>query len=117
MAARFARDAAGQGDMHTRYADPGQAALAGMNAFAEGRYDAAFMALTAARPHLQSIGGSHAQRDVFDRIAVDAGLRAGRYARTEALLQDRIAQRAGAIDTFAQTRLRELHNARRIPAQ
>ncbi|MDW3182685.1 tetratricopeptide repeat protein [Roseobacter sp.] len=117
MTRRFARDAAKSGEMPRRYADPGVAALAGLNAFAEGRYDAAFADLTAARPTLQTIGGSHAQRDVFDRITIDAGLRAGRYEQTEAVIADRLARRAGRPDRFTTTRLASIQEARRIPAQ
>ncbi|MGZ2258915.1 tetratricopeptide repeat protein [Roseobacter sp. A03A-229] len=117
MTARFARDAAKSGEMPSRYADPGVAALAGLNAFAEGRYDAAFADLTAARPAMQSIGGSHAQRDVFERITIDAGLRAGRYEQTEAVLADRLARRAGRADRFTTTRMARIEEARRIPAQ
>ncbi|GFE50482.1 tetratricopeptide repeat protein 38 family protein [Roseobacter cerasinus] len=117
MAARFARDAGKPGELQSRYADPGLAALAGLNAFAEGRYDAAFADLTAARPAMQSIGGSHAQRDVFERITIDAGLRAGRYEQTEAILADRLARRAGRADRFTITRTARIDDARRIPAQ
>ncbi|MFK7764809.1 MAG: tetratricopeptide repeat protein [Roseobacter sp.] len=117
MVTRFARDAAQSGEMQACYAKPGQAALAGLNAFAEGRYDAAFGALSTARPEMQTIGGSHAQRDVFERLTIDAGLRAGRYDQTEAILADRIARRAGTPDLYARTRRAQLNDARRIPAQ
>ena len=117
MTTRFARDAGRAGDMQQVYAHPGCDALAGLNAFAEGRYDVAFSALAQARPNMQTIGGSHAQRDVFDRITIDAGLRAGRYTQTEAILQQRLAQRAGRADRFTTTRLSRLTEARRIPAQ
>ncbi|WP_299374998.1 tetratricopeptide repeat protein [uncultured Tateyamaria sp.] len=117
LAARFAVDAARQGEMPARVADPGKAALTGLNAFAEGRYDDAFRNLAAARPGMQTIGGSHAQRDVFERMTIDAGLRSGMYDATEALLEDRIARRAGAIDRFSATRLANISDARRIPAQ
>ncbi|WP_299915895.1 tetratricopeptide repeat protein [uncultured Roseobacter sp.] len=117
MTRRFARDAAKPGEMPQRYADPGCAALSGLNAFAEGRYDAAFADLTAARPAMQTIGGSHAQRDVFERITIDAGLRAGRYEQAEAVILDRLARRAGREDRFTTTRLATIHEARRIPAQ
>ncbi|WP_299283648.1 tetratricopeptide repeat protein [uncultured Tateyamaria sp.] len=117
LAARFALDATRQGEMPTRVADPGKAALAGLNAFAEGRYDAAFQNLVAARPTMQTIGGSHAQRDVFERMTIDAGLRAGMVDATEALIEDRIARRNGAVDRFAATRLATISEERRIPAQ
>lgn len=117
MTARFARDAARKGDMEQRYASPGTAALAGLNDFAEGRYDAAFAALCQARPTMQTIGGSHAQRDVFERITIDAGLRAGRYEETEAVLQDRLTRHARKPDRYTETRLSRIADARRIPAQ
>ncbi len=117
MANRFKRDAARAGEMQQRYARPGLSALDGLNAFAEGRYDAAFTALSSARPDMQSIGGSHAQRDVFERITIDAGLRAGRLDQTEAILEDRLSRRAGQADRFTRTRLAQLVDTRRIPAQ
>ena len=117
MMQRFALDAARDGDMQMRYAKPGLAAISGLNAFAEGRYDTAFADLSAARPDMQSIGGSHAQRDVFERLTIDAGLRAGRYSQTEAILNDRLARRAGRADRFTTTRMNTIEQARRIPAQ
>jgi len=66
---------------------------------------------------MQTIGGSHAQRDVFERMTIDAGLRAGMVDSVQALIEDRIARRAGAVDRFAATRLASISEARRIPAQ
>lgn len=117
MTARFARDARETGDMASRVADPGLTALAGLNAFAEGRYGDAFVQLRAARPKMQTIGGSHAQRDVFERMTIDAGLRAGHFDATEQILLDRLALRAGQVDRFAETRFDQLSRSRRIPAQ
>jgi len=117
MTARFARDGAKSGEMPARVEAPGTAALAGLNAFSEGRYDAAFCNLAAARPLMPTIGGSHAQRDVFERITIDAGLRAGRYDATAAILRDRQKIRGGHIDRFAATRFETLNNARGIAAQ
>jgi tetratricopeptide (TPR) repeat protein len=117
MTARFARDACQNGDMAERVADPGLAALAGLNAFAEGRYGTAFEQLANARRKMQSIGGSHAQRDVFERMTIDAGLRAGHFDAAEQVLQERLALRAGREDRFAATRFDQLSRARRIPAQ
>jgi tetratricopeptide (TPR) repeat protein len=117
MAERFARDATLQGDMPQRYADPGLAALEGLNAFAEGRYGAAFANLAAARPAMQSIGGSHAQRDVFERLTIDAGLKAGRYDDTADILSDRLNRRGNRADRFYTSRMAQIDRARRIPAQ
>ena len=117
MSARFAREARQSGDMATRVADPGVNALAGLNAFAEGRYGDAFIQLADARPKMQTIGGSHAQRDVFERMTIDAGLRAGHFDATETILLERLALRAGHEDRFTATRFDRLSRARSIPAQ
>jgi hypothetical protein len=117
MTARFARDAVQIGEMNERCKDPGLAAMDGLNAFSEGRYNDAFINLAAARPTMQTIGGSHAQRDVFERMTIDAGLRAGRVSQVETILSERLAQRAGHEDRFTATRLASLADARRIPAQ
>ncbi len=117
MSARFARDAARQGEMPARVADPGLAAMTGLEAFAEGQYDKAFQNLVTARPAMQTIGGSHAQRDVFERITIDAGIRAGRMDQTESLLIDRMERRGGNEDRFTATRFQSISEARRIPAQ
>ena len=117
MRQRYVKDASGPGELAERVADPGKAALAGLEAFSEGRYDAAFANLLAARPTMQTVGGSHAQRDVFERITIDAGLRAGHADAVEAVLDDRTARRAGRRDRFASTRYAKLGDMRRIPAQ
>ncbi|MEM6761133.1 MAG: tetratricopeptide repeat protein [Pseudomonadota bacterium] len=117
MTARFSRDATRAGEMQQRYAHPGVAALSGLNAFAEARYDAAFTDLSHARDQMQSIGGSHAQRDVFERLTIDAGLRAGRFDEAEAILSARQALRAGLPDTYTLTRRASLDAARQIQAQ
>ncbi|MEM1363843.1 MAG: tetratricopeptide repeat protein [Pseudomonadota bacterium] len=102
-------------------ADPGCQAVAGLAAFGEGDYDRAFQNLYPAIRGLQRIGGSHAQRDVFERIAIDAGLRAGQIGPTEEMLDNRIAKRGGAKDQFSETRLARIADFRsanlRVPAQ
>ena len=117
MTARFARDIRKSGQMPAIVADPGITVLTGLNAFSEGRYDAAFINLSAARPTMQNIGGSHAQRDVFERMTIDAGLRAGRYEATESILFERQKLRGGHTDRFAATRFEKLNTARGIAAQ
>jgi tetratricopeptide (TPR) repeat protein len=106
MTARFAHDATQTGDMAARVTNPGVTALAGLNAFAEGRYSDAFTQLA-----------SHAQRDVFERMTIDAGLRAGHADATETILLERLALRAGHEDRFTATRFARLADMRRIPAQ
>lgn len=91
-------------DMERITADPGLAAAEGLAAFGEGRYAVAFQNLISARRRMRTIGGSHAQRDVFERMTVDAGLRAGRFADVRSILDERTAQRAGQRDRFAEKR-------------
>ena len=117
LTARFSHDATLIGDMAARVTNPGVVALAGLNAFAEGRYSDAFVKLATARPRMQCIGGSHAQRDVFERMTIDAGLRAGHFDATESILLERLALRAGNEDRFTATRFARLAKVRRIPAQ
>ncbi|MGB3407735.1 MAG: tetratricopeptide repeat protein [Jannaschia sp.] len=108
MLSRLARDAeTASSEVDGRMAVPGLAAARGLEAFGDGRYAEAFAALVAARPQMQGAGGSHAQRDVFERLTIDAGLRAGRITDAERILADRTARRGGFEDGYAAAR-REL---------
>lgn len=89
----------------------------GLHSFAEARWDTAFTNLARARPSMQIIGGSHAQRDVFERMTIDAGIRGGYVDQTKDILMDRLARRGGHEDRFTATRFAMLNEARRIPAQ
>ncbi|MGR3759748.1 tetratricopeptide repeat protein [Roseobacteraceae bacterium NS-SX3] len=114
---------AGGSDMNDRMAAPGCAAAQGLEAFGEGQYSKAFSHLSAALKSLQLAGGSHAQRDVFERIAIDSGIRAGRLDGAEAILNERQAKRGGAEDNYARARRaliaggREPSGARSVPAE
>ncbi|WP_209597037.1 tetratricopeptide repeat protein [Ruegeria sp. HKCCSP351] len=102
MLTRLNKDAARANDDTTRrMADPGVAAAMGLEAFGDGHYGTAFDHLLAARGSMQLAGGSHAQRDVFERITIDSGLRAGRLDAVERILDDRRAKRAGGEDNYA----------------
>ena len=121
LMARMQRDAGHNGEVARIMADPGVAGAIGLAAFGEGRYDAAFRYLVAARPRMQTVGGSHAQRDVFERITVDAGIRAGRFHEAAGILAERTRRRAGVEDAFAASRMASIaatvRHAMRIPAQ
>ncbi|MEM6482666.1 MAG: tetratricopeptide repeat protein [Pseudomonadota bacterium] len=101
---RIARDAQSNSEMGSRMSDPGVAASCGLEAFGDQRYDEAFAKLSQARDGMQRAGGSHAQRDVFERITIDAGIRAGRLDEAEALLDDRQDRRAGNEDGYTAAR-------------
>ncbi len=86
-------------------AHPGLHVAQGLLAFAEGEYSTAWLHLRAGRADLQSIGGSHAQRDVFDRITIEAALRGGYLDAATSLLRDRLVRRGGAMDGYAAARM------------
>lgn len=104
MLQRIARDAKANDEMSARMSDPGVAAAAGLEAFGEARYAEAFHKLSQARGGMQLAGGSHAQRDVFERMTIDAGIRAGLLDQAEAILDDRQAKRAGREDGYTAAR-------------
>ncbi|MEM7089114.1 MAG: tetratricopeptide repeat protein [Pseudomonadota bacterium] len=124
MLQRIQRDAQrNHGDTPIRMSDPGVAAAKGLEAFGEGLYGDAFDFLSNARAGMQLAGGSHAQRDVFERITIDSGLRAGRLDAVERILDDRRAKRAGGEDNYALARralidaARDNGDAQSVPAE
>jgi len=71
---------------------------AGAAAFARGDYPSAVERLGAALPELARIGGSHAQREVFEDTYIVACLRAGERDKAAARLTARLARRPSARD-------------------
>src|SRR4029077_5254094 len=65
----------------------------GVSAFAHGDYARAIDQLEPVREQVVCIGGSHAQRDVFEETLLEAYLRAGRTEAAEALLTERLNRR------------------------
>ncbi|WP_039019337.1 tetratricopeptide repeat protein [Halocynthiibacter namhaensis] len=111
--ARMQRDAARNGSDSDRVmASPGLSAMSGLEAFSEADFTGAFANLSAARSQMQLAGGSHAQRDIFERITIDAGIRSGAFAQAEAILKDRQTNRGGAEDNFASVRFQMISDAR-----
>lgn len=84
-------------------ASAGGPASAGLTAFYRGRFSRALDGMLTARANLQRIGGSHAQRDVFARITIDAAVRAGRPDVAQRLIAERASMRGE--DLFARSRL------------
>lgn len=106
----------GSSDMEKVAAVAGTPVAYGLDAYRRGNYFSAFHNLDRARPNLYQIGGSHAQRDVFERLTIDAALRAGLADEAERLLKERLALRT-AMDRFAEDRLKlveRMHKAARI---
>lgn len=99
----------GNADMGMRDMDEvnravGIVAAKGIRSFYEGDFNAAFTQLAKARPAMQQIGGSHAQRDNFERMTIDSGLKAGRYQEAKALIEDRTWRRS-VEDSYARDRM------------
>jgi hypothetical protein len=62
-------------------------AAQGLLAHARGQHAESARALALALPRLREIGGSHAQRDLFQQIYVDALARGGQLAEAQNLVQ------------------------------
>ncbi|MGI9407883.1 MAG: tetratricopeptide repeat protein, partial [Hyphomicrobiaceae bacterium] len=102
------------GDMDKITDHPGLNAASGLMAFRDGNYTNAFANLQAARSAMQTIGGSHAQRDVFERVTIEAAIRAGAFEDARGLVRDRAAKRGGN-DGYTETRMNLLDGLLRTP--
>jgi tetratricopeptide (TPR) repeat protein len=71
---------------------------AGAAAFARGDYALAADELAAALPGLARVGGSHAQREMFEDTFIAASLRAGQYDAARARLAERLHRRPSQRD-------------------
>ena len=72
----------------------------GIEAFGEGKYTEAVSFFEPVFPQLVRIGGSHAQREVFEDTILEAYIRAGRFEKAEHMLRTRLGQRDSVRDTF-----------------
>ncbi len=66
-------------------------------AYREGDYGGCVDALYPVRFQTRLLGGSHAQRDVFHQILIEAAIRAGRLNLARALLSERLQQKPGSM--------------------
>ena len=62
----------------------------GLLAHARGDWQGALEGLGAALPRLLEIGGSHAQRDLFAQVHLDAMVKSGRLSAAQDLLQQQV---------------------------
>ena len=85
----------------------GALAAFGLLAFHEGDYGEAARLLGSARNGLIAIGGSHAQRDLFEQAYAESLIRAGEHERAGEILDERLARRGGS-NLFAARRLAQL---------
>ena len=77
----------------------------GIGAFANGDYAEAVTQMEPIFPQLARIGGSHAQREVFEDTILEAFLRAKEYDKAENMLSTRLNTRGSTRDTFRLARL------------
>ena len=70
----------------------------GIEAFANGAYDDAADHLDGLVEQLPRIGGSHAQREVFEDTVLESYIRAGRFEKAQELLNTRLKRRTSVRD-------------------
>ncbi|WP_374574465.1 tetratricopeptide repeat protein [Phenylobacterium sp.] len=80
---------AAEAPAHSRraWAEAALPAAQGIMALQRGAHDVAIERMGAALPRLIEVGGSHAQRDLFEQIYLEAVLRAGRLADAQQILE------------------------------
>ncbi len=82
---------------------PGVLAATGLEAYRDHDFATAYHCLAKAKPALQDIGGSHAQRDIFERLGIEAAIRAGLASEAKTLLTERDIHR-GHKDQYSLSR-------------
>ena len=100
-------------DMQKVMASPGLDAAKGLEAFGETDYRTAFISLSSARRSIQDAGGSHAQRDIFERLTIDSGIRAGFLDEVNDILSARTLRRGGHEDGYTSARLELISKGRK----
>jgi len=85
------RAAAANPATRTAWAEVALPAARALAAFAFDECEACVRALSPVQPRLHEIGGSHAQRDLFEQILIAALLRTGRLAQAQRMLAARQA--------------------------
>ncbi|MEI7573602.1 MAG: hypothetical protein WCJ52_10825, partial [Phenylobacterium sp.] len=84
----------------------GLSAARGVLAFARGDFAACVAWLAPVRRLLSVVGGSHAQRDAWQRTLLVAALRSGETGFARALVGERLAERPDSV--WSRARLSEL---------
>jgi hypothetical protein len=72
----------------------------GIVAFGQGEYSDAVRLIAPVVPQLTRVGGSHAQREVFEDTLLEAYLRAEEFDKAETMLRERLGRRESPRDTF-----------------
>ena len=77
----------------------------GAAAFAAGDYAEAANLMGPTYPMMARIGGSHAQREVFEDTLLESYVRAGMYDEAKSMLEERLSRRSSPRDTYWMGRL------------
>jgi tetratricopeptide (TPR) repeat protein len=104
------------GEQEVLAREVGAAAAAALTAFGEARYADAARGLLSVRSMLHRIGGSNAQRDLFEQVLIEACVLAGMNQQAAALLIERLGtvERIGTRPTASNGFDRLLSRAARI---
>lgn len=117
-AARLADSLAGTAPAHASQGlaarRAGRLVARGLLAFQNSRTGEALDHLLPARASLVLIGGSDAQRDVFEQVLIESALRSGESQLARSILSKRLAERGGQ-NRFASDRLGRLMQAEARP--
>jgi len=81
------------------YRDVGAPLSQGLVAYGNGDFRGAIEALNPIRYSWSRIGGSHAQRDIFQQVLIDAAMKAEDWALANSLLAERTALRPNSHET------------------
>ncbi|MBJ9975071.1 tetratricopeptide repeat protein [Pseudomonas sp. S75] len=86
----------------------------GLLAHARGEHRRAARLLAASLPRLNEIGGSHAQRDLFAQVEVDARLRSGEWEMAQQTLE--LRRRYDELDVPSNRHLQRVYRELGLPA-
>ncbi len=90
-------------EMSSIISHPGLLAAKGLEAYRDQDFELAYSDLSNARADMVKIGGSHAQRDIFERMTIESALRAGLGSQARILLRERDLHR-GHRDGYSEAR-------------
>jgi tetratricopeptide (TPR) repeat protein len=118
MAAIRSRSETAPAFVRETWADVALPLAEGLLAHARGEWDQAVRRLDQALPRLIEIGGSHAQRDLFEQVLLDAVIRSGRLDRAQQALElrrktdaDGVPVNTALADVYAKLGLAALSRA------
>ena len=77
----------------------------GIAAFGRGEYSEAAQLIEPVFPQLTRVGGSHAQREVFEDTLLEAYLRAEQFDKAETMLRERLSRRESPRDNLSLARV------------